>query len=423
MRVGRLFLLYLCLGLVATVQAAVDDEALAQLLVRKGVLSPHELRTMQRDASFQRSAHPYQKNVPQAPQTSLPSWVSKMKWSGDVRMRYESLKRSTVPTTTPDRHRFKIRSRFGFTAKVNDNIEAGVRMVTGADGNPTSTDETLSDAFDHKDLGIDRAYIKYLPSDAATFMFGKFANPFFSTDLVFDSDLAFDGFAQVFTYQTEYADYYIVTGQFPVDENSDDNNDPWLFAGQVGAVFDPFSDVEIEVGFANYRYTDMLNRLPLGIAFGSTSRFGASLSDEFRYLHAYNLYNLTSQVNFFMNNVPMCFVGDYVKNTDTVDPETGKYDTGYQLGVHVGKAKAPKTLEAFLYYRKLEANATLDVFTDSDFGGGGTNHKGFKTGLKYQLMENTKLALTYINAELIEKEGLMTEEDAKTIQIDMSVKF
>ena len=407
---------------VSVATAAVDDDALAQMLMRKGVLAPHEVRSLQRDAAAQRKAFPAQKNISPQGHSGLPSWVSKMKWGGDMRVRYENQQQDVEPTAVTDRNRMRIRARYGFKAEINDQVEMGIRIASG-ENSPTSTNNTLEDAFGRGDLKLDRAYIKYQPNDNATLMFGKFANPFFSTDLVFDKDLSFDGFGQSLAFQSEYADYYIIMGQSPLDHESNDNNTPWLYGFQAGVVFDPYQDVEMELAIADYAYTNLFNYTSLGVKFGDTSRFGATLTDRFTYSNSYNLFNITSKIKFAMSEVPMMVVGDYVKNLEATSGSTGENNTGYQVGLHIGDANKPKTLEAFAYYKKLEADAVVDVFTDSDFGGGGTNHKGFKTGLKYQMLENTQLGLTYIDANLIEDEGTVLKEDSRTVQVDMSVRF
>lgn len=405
------------------VHSAVDNEALAEILLRKGVLSPQELRTMRNDAQAQEVVGSYRRPLSSyAGDTGLPTWVTKMKWSGDMRIRYESLKRRTTPVNTPDRNRFRIRARYGFSSQINDQVEMGLRLASGS-SSPTSTNITLANSFEGKNLALDRAYIKYSLNESTILMFGKFGNPFYSTDLVFDKDLSFDGFSQIFTLQNDYADYYLVLGEFPLEESANDNNVIWMYGAQIGVVFDPRKNVEWEIALSNYRYTNIIGASSLGLGFGDNTQFGASLSPQFRYLNAYNIVNLTSQMNFFFQEVPVSLMGDYARNIATDDPRTKEQDEGYQVGVHLGKAKAPKTLEVFAYYKHLDANAVLDFFTDSDFGGGGSNVKGYKFGLKYQLLENTQLGLTYFDTQKLKPNLTVKNEDTQIFQVDMNVKF
>jgi len=127
-------------------------------------------------------------------------------------------------------------------------------------------------------------------------------------------------------------------------------------------------------------------------------------------------------MNFYMDDIPVKLIADYVLNSATENSATEGEDKGFQFGMRLGRARVPKSMEGFVYYRHLEAEAAVGALSDSDFGGGGTNHKGFITGLKYQFLENTQLGLTYYTTEQIENTGNV-KDDSNTLQLDMSVKF
>ena len=66
-------------------------------------------------------------------------------------------------TRVADRNRARIRVRFGFDGKLNDDFIAGVSLATGSLGDPTSTNESLTNFFDRKTIAMDRGYITYNP--------------------------------------------------------------------------------------------------------------------------------------------------------------------------------------------------------------------------------------------------------------------
>ncbi|OED34164.1 hypothetical protein AB834_07290 [PVC group bacterium (ex Bugula neritina AB1)] len=399
------------------------DLDLSRLLVQKGVLSSEDSNSVKKNVWRKKSYSSCKESLLNRCQTVLPSWVSDLKWEGDFNVICDSLDRDTTPVETPKRKRLRARVRFGFKTDLDSKVEAGFRMITGSKGAPVSTNSDFSSIFNSQEISIDRAYAKYTHNDYLSLLFGKFSNPFFSTSLIFDKDLAFDGLAEMFKYKTNDIDCYLITGQFPIDANDLQEDSAWLYAGQCGAIFSPQKGVKMEVALANYRYSNMFRRLSLGDAFGGIDLSGASMLSDSRYLHDYNIYNVNSQVDLFMADVPFTFLCEYVKNVGTIDLDSKEYDTGYQVGVHVGKASHPKTLEAFLYYRKLDPNAVVDVFTDADFGGGGTNCKGIKTGLKYQLSQNVQFGMTYVDAGLVTKKPNVETEDTQSFRLDMNVKF
>jgi hypothetical protein len=80
------------------------------------------------------------------------------------------------------------------------------------------------------------------------------------------------------------------------------------------------------------------------------------------YEYDFALYNAGVQLNTSLFDMPLSLFGDYVYNDDASD-----FDTGYIAGFSTGMGNV-----SFLYwYQKLEANAVLGAWTDSDFAGGG----------------------------------------------------
>jgi hypothetical protein len=65
----------------------------------------------------------------------LPDWISKVTFSGDVRIRNEAFFRDG----DRDRNRDRFRLRFGVKAKPNDETEIGMRIASGATATATGT--------------------------------------------------------------------------------------------------------------------------------------------------------------------------------------------------------------------------------------------------------------------------------------------
>ena len=72
-------------------------------------------------------------------------------------------------------------------------------------------------------------------------------------------------------------------------------------------------------------------------------------------------------------------------------------------------------------YVDIEADAAIGTFSESDFGGGGTDSSGHILNGKYVLSKNVSLGGTLFVNEVDRFQG--TEHDNKRIQLDIDFKF
>lgn len=70
-------------------------------------------------------------------------------------------------------------------------------------------------------------------------------------------------------------------------------------------------------------------------------------------------------------------------------------------------------------YRWVGSDAVPDAFTDSEFGGGGTNSKGFTLGAQYALSKNAALGLSWLSSDSIAGPAF----SADYLQFDLKIKF
>jgi hypothetical protein len=119
--------------------------------------------------------------------------LGRYRFTGDIRVRGENFNQET----TPDRNRARVRARFGFEGKVGD-FNGGLSIASGSMGDPTSTNETLTNNFDRKTIALDRAFVTYNPSQfkALQLTAGKFVYPWIRTGMTFDPDLNPEGFSE-----------------------------------------------------------------------------------------------------------------------------------------------------------------------------------------------------------------------------------
>jgi hypothetical protein len=452
---------------------------------------------------------------------SLPDWVTKFRLFGDVRGRYEGLSFpngndntgafpdfNAINTGSPfdvsgtvfspqlnvdqDRSRARLRVRVGAEVDLRDGFSAGLRVATGSDNSPVSTNQTLGSAsgqggnFSKYAIWLDRGFLKYEagsePGRNLAITLGRFDNPFFSSDVIWDDDIGFDGIAIQGKYRIRSVTPFITAGAFPVYNTSLNyatnqpakfkSYDKWLYAVQGGFDWKINKDFNLKLGVAYYDFNKIAGELsdpytPLtssdaGNTDASRPAF-AQKGNTYMALRnivpsALNNYGTSQQYQYFglatpfrvlaltgkldwnhFEPVQVTLSGEYLKNL-AFDQETintiavnnrgpgttgiGAFDggdTAWIVGLKVGHPAMQKrgNWNVGVNYRHVESDAVVDGFADSDFGGGGTNVKGYSVFGNVALGPNVWLGLRYMSSDEVAGPPLK----ADIYQIDITGKF
>jgi hypothetical protein len=131
--------------------------------------------------------------------------IGRFRFSGDVRLRGESFFQDC--SACFNRNRARMRARFGVEGRLNDDFLGGIYFATGSLGDSNSTNETMSNFFNRKSIGLDRAYVVYQPVAWRWLQLtgGKFAFTWQRTSVTFDSDLNPEGFAEKLSFDLKKA--------------------------------------------------------------------------------------------------------------------------------------------------------------------------------------------------------------------------
>jgi len=125
-------------------------------------------------------------------------------FSGDIRLRDEPFF-GGPSNQSLDQNRERFRVRFNINAKLNDDFSGGFSLASGDINDPTTTNQTLANEFSRKTIAIDKAYVEYNPHEfhELTLIGGKFAYPWYNTELTWDKDLNPDGAAETLVFNTD----------------------------------------------------------------------------------------------------------------------------------------------------------------------------------------------------------------------------
>lgn len=322
-----------------------------------------------------------------------PDWTRRITLSGDVRVRGEGLFMDQANSdifedfgainagggqnindrtpgyiappylnTLEDRQRARIRARLGVNVKIDDWIWAELRIATGNDASPVSTNQTLggNGEFGKYALWLDRAAIHLTPGKDVALSFGRFANPFWTSELLFDEDLNFDGVAVSASHGFgENLKLFGTAGAFPIfntslnygtrnaavgQGRSFESQDKYMGAVQLGFDYRPtdrlqmkaaagyfyFDGVDGEVSSPCYWYEQSCDTdatRPAFQQFGNTlfpirsviadpnNPVGSPEVQYFGLAAAYEVLNLRAQVDYALNQRTLVRLeGDFVKN-------------------------------------------------------------------------------------------------------------
>lgn len=305
------------------------------------------------------------------------SWSEKIKFKGDLRYRYEYVEKDG----STHKNRQRIRARLGAYADVNDWTKAGLRIRTGQEAN--SGNQTIGDNWDGKGIFLDLAYMSLAPSkgDYGSLTLGKMKYPWeTTTDLIWDGDVNPEGAAYNYELDIDEVAIFAHAGGFKINDTSR-TGDVNMFSAQIGATIPIGEELEAIAGGSIFKFEDHANNFDRLVGEGFAS------------------VTLPANLSLYGN----------VVGSDADDDNMG--------GCLGAKASIDK-FSASLDYRRLEANAAIDAFADSDIAGGGTDVQGARLKTKYKLAKNLSLGATFIAGEIIS-----SKTEVNTLQLDAIVKF
>jgi hypothetical protein len=253
-----------------------------------------------------------------------------------------------------------------------------------------------------------------------------------------------------------------------------ESTDKYLFAAQLGADFKLAKDLTGRVSAAYYAFDNVAGRLstpytpvtaqdagdtdntrPSFAQRGNTYRplrqIIPDATNNFGTINQWQYYGLATDHRPLAINakldwdrfepVRVTAYAEYVKNTafDSATVNTfgvnnrgpsgaggapGAFegsDYAWIAGFKVGKPALDRRgdWQAIFNYRWVGSDAVIDAFTDSEFGGGGTNFKGWTVGAQWALSKSAAFGVSWLSSDALA--GPPLKSDA--FQVDLKIKF
>jgi hypothetical protein len=344
---------------------------------------------------------------------SKASWADRIKIKGDMRYRYETIDEENQKT----RDRNRIRARAAIIAQLQDNVEVGLGFASGGD-DPVSTNQTLGGGGSTKDLRLDLAYFNWAATDSLNVIGGKFKNIWYRPQkhgLIWDGDYNPEGISATF----KQGSFFVSAMGTWLESDTKKSNDEFTWGAQTGFK-GKLGGASLVAGVGYY---DIETAGETPFHGDPDDFFGNSFTctDPVNNLDCAYVYDYKEIEGFFdasmnIGDMPVSLFADYVVNDDA-----DEYDTGYAVGLKLGKAKDKGSWQVAYIWQDLEADAVLGLLTDSDFGGGGTDAKGHVFKGAYAVNKKWQLKLTYFKNEIGGNQG--NERDYDRLMIDTQFKY
>ena len=384
-----------------------EIDILTEKLVEKNILSPIEAQIML-DETRQTVAEEITNGMSYA----VPKWAQTMKFKGDLRLRYQYNKKNG----SVKRQRGRYRLRLGAESKINQSLKVFFGLASGTN-DPRSTNQTMDATFETPDIRLDYAFSQYGIKPWLIVYGGKVQRKLAFlqlSDLLWDSDINPDGISLTATKVMRYDfDLFLNLGWFVLDESSSDTSDPSMSVFQPGFQWDMNDKRKLKFAVAYYGFNDLKGD-SLSHSQLTNSLIGGKLAYD------YGVFNPSIEFSFedFENMIMPYYAvfAEHVRNE-----KVSKNNKGNIFGFAIGHKKVKKQKQWKLKYarRRLEKDAWLDTFPDSDFYSGKTGVKGHEIILEYALADNVVFGADYYNTRNIR--GIKKTEDL--LQMDLKLKF
>lgn len=482
------------LGLMTSAAATAQDAgALVDALVRKGVLTDQEAEEIRADMTRDFA-------TTSAGKINLSSSLTELKLYGDLRLRYQydnkdlQANPAGVGVDNPDedrsptgnqRSRWRFRLRLNADFRLTENFYGGVELQTSA--NSDSANQTYEDGFDDYGIFISKAYLGWNPNNWLNITAGKFGNPFYTTDMVWDADINPTGLAEVIAFhkmdfgheeaiesgfskdgKTVAAPTYVreepkwelslVAGQFIFDDNlegaggtdNDSTTDAYLFQTQLIGAYKFNTNTKVTFAPAWFTY---VNGSLSGLDNENPFQDSAFVSGATRNL---NVLLLPGDVSFKLGELKTKFYWDFAYNFEgrkrtediydmvslrnpALDPDdfdtqhTNQDDYAFLVGIQLGENKKKGDWSILANWRQTGIGAVDPNLVDSDFALSELNTRGAKLGLAYNFTDFCVGVVTYMHAwnlrdhlvggEATGGNAIADSNAIQVLQVDLNLKF
>lgn len=339
---------------------------------------------------------------------------SRWDFSGDFRLRGEF--NDNAPGTV-DRHRQRMRFRFGGTFAVSDEVTVGARITTGNADDPNSPHVDLGDVLNSFELSLDRLFVLYTPEElpGLALLGGKFGHPMYRNpvygELVWDADVQPEGFGMAYGCNEGFGPFDSFSIQAATVAVLEQSGSEEAWANWIGfnVTSNTSGDSRIEGAMSYTFFGDLTPGGSLAIA--GDLNGNALTAGGTEALSDYGI--LDAIVAFHSGNFVVS--GEFINNIRA-------HDTVGDTGVAVGAALKTDAGKFYYQFATIEQDAVLSAIAQDDMLMA-TNYDNHMLGWKKKLTDRVGLHVWVMASEPNEVLTGMVDEMVYRARIDLNINL
>lgn len=395
-----------------------SNEDLLQTLVAKGVLTEDEAKTIADGREKEKKAQ--EKAAKSESKIKIADFIDNATFYGDIRVRAEHRSGDNSAGVDESRDRGRYKLTFGIKTKADD-FYTDLSFAMGAGGrsdNATFAGDSSKTLNDKETLFVKTAMIGWTATDWLTLEAGRMKNPLYTTPMVWDGDLTFEGLTEKVNFKAGSADVFLTASQVSYvgdhksfDGSGGDRATNELLAFQGGVKLPISENASAKAALTYTTFTHNKNSQTGVFSPSSGSASATAVAANSFGVNDLDTIEIPAEFNWMArNNIGMRVFGDYVTNLSgndradaacTIDPTVcGASDDhdAWLIGFATGSAKNLKAFEsnklakgdwsARIWYQNVGAYAVDANAVDSDFMDSRVNMKGVVLKAEYGLRDN-----------------------------------
>jgi Putative porin len=491
-RMAALLGVAFCSGAMQAHAGAVDE--LIEALKDKGILTDQQYDKLKSERAAEKDEMKKQEAAkPQAPAAAASTsggdkWkisdqVKSIELFGDLRARAEdryAKTNSAAPNDKYDRFRERYAFRLGLRGDVGEHWFYGLRLETS--DNPRSTWVSFGDDTNNAGntgqanktsdkINVGQIYVGWKPTDWASVVVGRQANPLMTSPMVWDPDISPEGISEKVTYKaTDALTLFGTLGQFVYQDVNPDGTavsglglrkqDRWMYAFEAGAEYKISDESSVRAAINTYHYTGgrygtAAGGTTLGIFQGGSPTATGAYSDNEVGTNNLKVWELPIDYRFPIGDLSALLYGNFAKNSDASErarlagfrsygDQDKAFQVGFALGSHglglgagrglvYGSSAKKNSWEVRTYFQRIEQYALDPNMIDSDFFER-TNLQGYYLAAAYAPTDgvittarlghakryNDNLGTGGFNSDL---SAVGTIREYNLFQLDLTVRF
>ena len=344
---------------------------------------------------------------------------------GDLRLRQEA---NFHLDQGPNRHRTRLRLRFGANYQAFDELLVGLRLTTGDRTDPRSAHVTFGSGFDRFEITLDRAFVQYrrdgvLPLELTA---GKFAHPFALNpvygELVWDGDLQPEGAAARLSLPSKgpLRSAALTGGAYwLIEQGAAEDTMLFVAESRVGLSLPKETDATLSLAWYEYRDptpkgSHVLFRDNAGNA--TIDRDGDGNADDFR--SDFGIAHAIVSLSRMLGTLPMTWSVEAAHNARA----RGGRDDAFAIGASLGQRRNRGDWRGYYQWQVIQQEAVFSPFTQDDFLLA-TNFRGHVAGVQYQLADKAGLHLWALVAARDHRDQAPRDRDQWRVRLDLDLRF